>query len=409
MDKILTPHYESTYKRMRGEKVVLAVQDTTTLNYSAHPATEGIGFIGSSKEGAMGLLVHDTLAINAEGTPLGLLDVQCWARDKEEFGKKHKRHGLPIEKKESYKWIKSFNAADKAKKVNPETLIVSVGDREADIYELFEHAQKDPNGAKVLVRAERDRALAEEQKHLLEKLHTGQSGWEYELHVPRKGNIPTRTANMEIRFSEVILKPPLMKSDLPNIKIWAILTEEIDAPEGIAPLKWLLLTTVETTTFEEAMERVKWYALRWGIEIYHRTLKSGCKIEERQLGTADRLEACLAIDMIVAWRVFYLTKLGRDVPEVPCTVFFEEAEWKALVTFKTKNVIPLNEVPSLRECIRMVGSLGGHLGRKGDGEPGTKAIWLGLQRLDDITAMWKIMVCNFPQPPPTVVFRKKYG
>lgn len=408
MDKILKPHYESTYKRMQGEKIVLAIQDTTTLNYSSHPAMEGTGFIGSSKDGGIGLVVHDTLAMNTEGTPLGLIDVQCWARDEEEYGKRHKRHELPIEEKESFKWLKSFNAAGMAKKECPETLVISVGDREADIYELFELAQQDPNGAKVLVRAMRDRVLAEEQKHLLEKMQTEQLAGKCELQVPRKGIIPTRTACMEVRFSEVTLKPPKRKTNLPNVKIWAVLTEERETPEGIVPLKWLLLTTVETTTFEEAMERVKWYSLRWGIEIYHRTLKSGCKIEDRQLGTADRIETCLAIDMVVAWRVFHLTKLGRETPDVPCTVFFEEAEWKALVTFVTRNAALPSKVPSLKECTRMIGSLGGHLGRKGDGEPGTEAMWLGLQRLDDISAMWKVMVVNSPQPPP-IVSRNNYG
>ena len=131
--------------------------------------------------------------------------------------------------------------------------------------------------------------------------------------------------------------------------------------------------------------------MRWGIEVYHRTLKSGCKIEERQLGTAERIETCLAIDMVVAWRIVYLTRLGRDTPDVPCTVYFEEAEWKALTAYITQNPIPPERIPTLREATREVASLGGFLGRKGDGEPGTKSLWLGLQRLDDLTAMWKIM------------------
>ena len=144
--------------------------------------------------------------------------------------------------------------------------------------------------------------------------------------------------------------------------------------------------------------------------MYHKTLKSGCKIEERQLGSADSLAACLGVDMVVAWRVFHLTKLGREVPDVPCSVFFEDAEWKALSAFVTKNIVPPAEPPSLQEAVRMVGSLGGHLGRKGDGEPGTKALWLGLQRLDDIVAMWKIMVSQLaPHFLTQVVSSTRYG
>jgi len=124
--------------------------------------------------------------------------------------------------------------------------------------------------------------------------------------------------------------------------------------------------------------------------VYHRTLKSGCKVEERQLGNADRIESCLAIDLVVAWRIYHLAKLGREVPDVPCTVYFEEAEWRALVAYKTQNPTPPAQPPRLREAMRMVASLGGFLGRNGDGEPGTKSLWLGIQRLDDLTAMWKI-------------------
>ena len=176
-------------------------------------------------------------------------------------------------------------------------------------------------------------------------------------------------------------------------------------------MEWLLLTTMEVTTFEQAVEKLAWYTVRWGIEVYHRTLKSGCKIEERQLGTADRIETCLAIDMIVAWRIVYLTRLGRDTPEVPCTVYFEEAEWKALTAYITQTPVPPERTPTLREATRAVASLGGFLGRKGDGEPGTKSLWIGLQRLDDLTAMWKIMnpiYVPHPRKPP-VSSNPEYG
>jgi len=124
---------------------------------------------------------------------------------------------------------------------------------------------------------------------------------------------------------------------------------------------------------------------------------------DRQLGHADRIETCLAIDLVVAWRIFHLTKLGRETPDVPCTVFFEESEWKSLTTYITQNSIPPDRTPTLREAIRMVASLGGFLGRNSDGEPGTKSLWLALQRLDDITTMWKVMTnlhVPYPQEPP---------
>jgi hypothetical protein len=392
MDTILTAHYESTARRIGQQKVVLAVQDTTSLNYSAHPATEGLGTIGSYRtHGPLGLLVHDTMAFTVDGTPLGLVDMQCWARDSHAFGKAKKRHHVPIEHKESYKWLQSFQKVAAVKKVCPSTQLVSVGDREADIYELFAMAKQEHTSTHVLVRAKENRILVGEQRRLWEKVSQESVSGIQEISVPRKGNHPRRTARLEVRFAQVTLMPPHRKQQLGALTIWALLAHEVDAPAGVTPLEWLLLTTIDISSFTQACELLRWYTLRWGIEVYHRTLKSGCKIEERRLGTADRIEACLAIDMIVAWRIYHLTKLGRETPTVPCTVFFEDEEWKALVSFKTQNPVPPDKPPLLREALHMVASLGGFLGRKCDGEPGPKSLWLGLQRLDDIAATWKYL------------------
>jgi hypothetical protein len=200
--------------------------------------------------------------------------------------------------------------------------------------------------------------------------------------------------------------PPRTRPHLPPLTVWAVLAQEAEAPAGLKPLRWMLLTTCPVESFEGACEKLQWYTWRWGIEVYHRTLKSGCKIEQRQLGAADRIEACLAIDLVVAWRIFHLAKLGREIPDVPCTVYFEEAEWKALVAYVTHNPIPPAQPPSLREAMRMVAGLGGFLGRKSDGEPGTQTLWLGMQYLEPITAMWKILAHPAHSPP---VSSPRYG
>jgi hypothetical protein len=399
MDDLLESHRKSTYQRMAEKKIVLCPQDTTSLNYSTHPATENLGPIGSKKEGITGLIVHDTMAFSVEGTPLGLLDVQCWARNSDEFGKKHQRKQRPIEQKESYKWLRSFQRIAQAQRHCPNTMLVSMGDREADIYELLELALQDRSGPKLLVRAEQDRLLEDGQGHLWRSVASQPIAGIQEIHVPRRGPLPKRVARLEVRFAEVLLKPPKSKSQYGPLKLCAVLGQEADAPEGIPPLCWMLLTTCEVASLDDATEKLAWYTKRWGIEIYHKTLKSGCNVEERQLGDADTIEACLAIDMVVAWRVYHLTKLGRETPDVPCTVFCEEDEWKALTVFITQKPIVDDTPPSLREYVRMVGSLGGFLGRKCDGEPGTKAIWLGQQRLDDITLAWKLFV-PLRRPPP---------
>jgi len=407
MEALLEPHIEATRQRIGKEKIVLALQDTTSLNYSTHPATNGLGPIGSSPDGIVGLIVHDTMAFSLEGTPLGLLDVQCWARDGNEFGKKHQRKQRPIEQKESSKWLHSFRRVAQIQQHCPQTTLVSVGDREADIYELFHLASANSAGPKLLVRAEQDRLLADGQEHLWDFVEQQPQAGIQELHVPRRGQRAARRAQMEVRFAEVTLKPPKGKAVYGALTLCAVLAQEVHAPEHVEPLQWMLLTSCRVDSFDSAVEKLGWYTKRWCIEIYHRTLKSGCKIEERQLGSAIRIEACLAIDMVVAWRVFHLTKLGREVPNVPCTVFFEEAEWIALTAFITKNPLPPAEPPSLRQALHMVASLGGFLGRNGDGEPGTKSLWLGLQRLDDITATAKIY--NPLLRPPPVSSTSGYG
>lgn len=200
MQSVLRGHYEASSRRAAEHPVVLAVQDTTELNYSAHPATEQLGPIGEKKTQQVGLLVHDTMLYNLEGTPLGLLDVQCWVRDQDEFGQSEHRYERPIEQKESYKWLKSFSAASRLQAQCPHSQVVSMGDRESDVYELFVAAQKDPHQTKLLVRAFQDRRVAGgEGAHLWSHLLGQTAVASMKLKVPRKKKQPARTAVVEIR------------------------------------------------------------------------------------------------------------------------------------------------------------------------------------------------------------------
>src|SRR5215472_4570226 len=245
MDELLQSHYQATLKRISEEKIVLVVQDTTTLNYSAHPLTEGIGPVSPRKTtGAIGLLLHDSMAFNVAGTPLGLLDVQCWARDPKQFGKKALRHELPIEQKESQKWLKGFNQVSAARKQCPNTTLISVADRESDIYELFDLALNDPCGAQLLVRAEHDRLLADGQGRLWEHMAKQPVAGTEVLSVPRQGKRGPRGARLEIRCGRVKLTPPHRKLEFKELHITTILAQEVDCPQGVEPLQWMLLTTM---------------------------------------------------------------------------------------------------------------------------------------------------------------------
>jgi Domain of unknown function (DUF4338)/Transposase DNA-binding/Transposase Tn5 dimerisation domain len=402
MNSVLKGHYAATARRAQKEELILAVQDTTELSYSAHPKIELMGRI-CDKEGMIGMLVHDTMAYNGQGTPLGLVDVQCWTRDPDIKRGEQARYELPIEQKESYKWLASWKAAVRLQEQCPEGKVISIGDREADIYELLVEAKKHPK-AKLLVRADQQRRVQGQEEAEEAEAEELANIWQWMARRPVEGVIPVelprtakrpraRTSRMEVRYAEVQLQPPKRKPKLGAVTVWVVTVTEVGPPPGEEPVDWKLITTVEVKTLAQALEVIDWYTQRFQIEVYHRTLKSGCKIEERQLGNAERIEGCLAIDMVVAWRIVHLTKLGREVPEVPCTVFFEEAQWKALVAFVTREVRVPAKPPTLREAILMMAKrLGGFLGRKCDGEPGAEIIWKALQRLDDITQMWLVMM-----------------
>jgi hypothetical protein len=394
-ETLLQPHYAATEQRISdvgAGSVVLVPQDTTSVNYSALTSIDGLGPIGTTVDGAQGLHLHSSLAMTVQGVPLGFVDAQCWARDPQEFGKKAKRHALPIEDKESWRWIKSYQAVAAVQKRNPHIQLVSMGDREADIYELFEEALRDPDGPKLLVRAKHDRKVQDEQERLFETIRAKPIAGYQPIQLPRQKNRPARVAKLAIRFAAVTLCPPQTKPQLGPLDVQMVLAQEVDAPPGAEPIEWALLTTLAVEGFEQACEKVAWYTQRWGIEVFHRTLKSGCRVEDRQLGHGDRLQACLAIDMVIAWRIHHMTKLGREVPDLPAEAYFDHDECQVLIDYElnTRKRPVDAPAPSLREAIRMIAKLGGFLGRKSDGEPGTETLWRGLLRLDGMTEGWRL-------------------
>ena len=395
MQMLLEQPRRQTVTRMGEHKVVLSVQDTTELNYTAHGRTEGIGPIASRTSSAVGLIVHDTLAFTPDGLTLGVLDAQVWARDWEE-----KSPTRSIEQKESVKWLRSYEAAARAQAELKNTTVVSVGDREADLYELFAAARQRQDGPQLLVRASADRRLetepGQEAQRLWAHLGSQEVAGHRQLAIPprsarnAKPARATRTVKLEVRFAALTLRAPDGKRRLGKLPLHAVYAREVDPPDPDDALEWMLLSTLPVTNFEQACEKLDWYTTRWMIEVFHRTLKSGCRIEQRQHHNATTLENCLAVDMVIAARILHLTWIGRTCPDLPCTVYFEDNQWKAMYCFLNKTPKPPKKVPSIREFIGWVARLGGHLGRKCDGEPGTKALWLGLPRMDDISEMYAV-------------------
>jgi len=250
MTAILSSHQQATQRRMNQESVVLAVQDTTQLDYTSHPATEGLGTLHKKKQ--RGMLMHTTFAVTPERVPLGIIHQQIWTRPTENFGKKHKRKQLPIQEKESQKWLTSLEATSHMQKELPNTRIVSVGDREADVYELFTSSHQ--LSQDILVRGAWNRKVEHPENHLWSFLESQPVAGHVTITVPRKGKQSVRQAELSIRYAKVTLHPPWRPKpvELTPVTVWAVLAHEDHPPEGVEAITWLLLTSMSVNSFQEA-------------------------------------------------------------------------------------------------------------------------------------------------------------
>ncbi len=379
-EKVLEPHRDATLERMKGYPVVLCVQDTTELDYTSKPQIDGLGPL--TYESSAGLYIHPTLAITPDRLCLGVLDQWSWARDAANHGGKDRQHRLkrPLEEKESYRWLEGYRCVCDLQTVLPQTRLVYVADRDSDLFELFEEGQS--GEAAWLIRAVQDRRLVD-GRHLWEALRETETIGTLEFDLAAAADRPARHVVQTLRVARLKLKPPYRPDKkLSPVEVTALLACEESPPAGVEAIEWFLLTNLPVESCQEAAEKVQWYVCRWQIEVYFRILKSGCRVEELQLQNRDRLEVAVAFYMIIAWRVLYLVMLGRTVPDLGCEAVFAPEEWKAVYMVVEKKK-PSHRPPTLGEFLVMVARLGGYLARKGDGPPGPKAIWIGLQRTRD--------------------------
>lgn len=393
-EELLAPHQAATRERIARHPVVLLAQDTTELDYTAHrPA--GAGPLTSEER--VGFLDHSQVAFTPEGLCLGVVDVKLWARSTEGFGEGKQRQYEPLETKETYRWLEGYRRACEVAREAPGTQIVSVADREGDIYEVFvEAAVQGVGAADYVIRAGKDRSLPAERdvgsgyEKLRETMHTAERIVIRELELPATPKRQARTARLEVRRQRVRLKAPYRQhTKLPEVEVHAVLVRELDAPAGVEPIEWLLVTSLPIDTPEQVLLVVEYYTGRWPIEIFFRVFKSGCQVERIQLETAPRLKRCLMLYKIVAWRVLYLTILGRECPDLPCDVVFTGDEWMPVWKI-TQPQRPLpNTPPTLAQFLLLVGRLGGHNGRRHDGPPGPQALWTGIRRLTDFAVAWR--------------------
>lgn len=386
-------HQKSTLERVKQHSLIIAIQDTTELNFTHHPSKKGMGYLDNAN--SRGLKVHSVLCSSVQGVPLGVLHQQVWHRDLAELGKKHQRHKKLTQDKESQRWLSALDATGSM--MSHETAVVTVADREADIYDLLVLPRR-PN-SHLLIRATHNRCVkrnpeavqVERLQSVMEQTPTcGQLTLELRRHPERVA----RQATLTLRTTTLELQPPPTHPErerLEPVSLQVILAVEDNPPPGVEPVCWLLLTTLAVSCFEDVVECLRWYSYRWLIERYHFVLKSGCRLEQLQLETGERIQRALATYTIVAWRLLWITYQARYHPETPADTVLATHEWQALYCTIHKTSIPPVSPPSLNTCVRWIAQLGGFLARKGDGEPGVKTLWQGLQRLHDIAQTWLLL------------------
>jgi len=387
MAQILAPHQQRTQERMTGHKYCLAIQDSSYLDYSHHSRKSGMGPIGTTQQTLRGLVMHSVLATTTSGLPLGVIHQSIWARDETvKQMTSDERRKVPIAEKESYKWLTALD--ETVKWQPPGTQLVTVGDSEADIFELFDHARK--RETDLLIRAGQERAVCAPEVGLLWSVVEKQPlAGHLKVQVSKRNEQPAREATVAVRYTSLMLRPPAhLRTQLKPLSLYAVFVQEVEPPTEVEPLCWLLLTTVPVTGLDDAIERIQWYCQRWQIEILHKILKSGCHIEQAQLASAKRLKPLIALFSIIAWRLFWLTFLARTDPDAPASVMLAKHELEALYTFLHQQPLPDTLIPTVRQTLRWVAQLGGFLARKSDGEPGVTVVWRGWQRLTDISAAY---------------------
>jgi hypothetical protein len=366
-ETILTPHINSTVARMRQHPVVLCLQDTTELDFNGQ-SINGLGPL--SFEAQRGMYLHPTYVVTPEREPLGVTGAWMWAR------KTKAADGTRPGVRESLRWTEGYARIAEMAPSLPDTRLVYIADREADIVELMRHARDLGYPADWLIRSQHNRCLPEGSKLWAQTLKGIPLG-EIEFTLAARPGQAARAVRQQVWARTL---------DIPDgvgglLSVTCVVAKEMSPPKACKAVEWRLLTNRTATDFTDAVELIDWYRCRWEIETFFNVLKNGCRVEALQLGSVAKLELALAVYMVVAWRLARLVRLGRTHPDLAATELFTEAEWKGAYILAKKK--PPSQPPTIRDVIRQIAMLGGFLGRKSDGEPGVKTLWLGFARVRD--------------------------
>jgi len=331
-----------------------------------------------------------------------VLEVDFFDRTPESLGHGRERKPLPIEEKETYRWLEGYRLACQLQGRQPETQIVSVADSEADVYEIFLETDKQTTPADFIIRAKQDRTSPQRDRaagpcayqKVRQEVAASELVTVREIELCPTPKRAARRARLEVRAQRVTVKPPADRKHLDTVSYNLVLVEETGRPaDDETRVSWLLITTLPITSTAEVLRVIDYYVGRWPIEVFFRIFKSGCRVEEIQLETNARLRRCLMFYKIIAWRIAYLTYLGRASPNLACDQVFAECEWKAVWRVVTRQRVP-KKAPPLGKFLLLLAELGGYNHRTGDAPPGPQTLWLALRRMLDFALAWKLFQSN---------------
>jgi hypothetical protein len=391
---ILSGHFQATAQRFAvTEGPALVLHDTSAFLYEREQP-ELIGYASSTITAAerrgrpkpssqCGVLMHSSLAVTAEGLPLGLTAIKFWSRKKFKNTEKLKRKvnftRIPIEQKESYRWLE--NLRQSTDRLSDPDRCVHIGDRESDIFELFCAASE--LGTHFLVRTCTNRLAGNGEHTVADEMSEVRVKGLHRIEF-RDSRGRLQQALLEIRYRRITVLPPVSKQrHYPALRLTVIHALERSESVGRPRIEWKLITDLPVNSRVEAIEKIDWYAMRWKIETFHKILKSGCRAEESQLRTARRLTNLIAIFCILSWRVFWLTQLNRCAPDAPLQTALTQTETELLERL-VRDTARTAQAPPLSRSLIKLAQLGGYLARANDPPPGNTVIWRGMHRLMDI-------------------------
>jgi hypothetical protein len=364
----------ATLSRMSG--TVLLIQDTSDINLNGHKKTEGLGYCS---EHVRGIKLHSCIAVSPEGIPFGLVSQAYGTRPEAKSGlTRAEKAARGAEEKESHRWIETLR--DSTDIIPDGVHFITVCDREGDFYELY--AEAEALGMDFIIRVTHDRR-SDANERTAAKIRQAKALGNVTVNIPRdsRRGVPAREATMEVASCQAsILKPSSVRGDEtgPKLSINLVRITELDPPDGQEPIEWIIATSLPILTASDAFAIVGHYVQRWKIERFHYVLKSGMGAENIQQRTYERIKPVLFIYSVIALYIMAVTYMGRIAPDAPCTVFFDDDEWKILYCIANKKKTAPDEPYSMADAVKYLGQLGGYKRSPSDGAPGLKSIWDGL-------------------------------